>query len=75
MKNVNEATAPQQTHQKFLKDMAEKGKALKIVRSHWPYDYDADFKAYEVKHNGNRFYFCFGSEGQLLQKKLLTKFD
>lgn len=71
MKNVNEATAPQQKLEKFLRDMKDQNKTPKSVESHWPYDYDAGFQAFEVEHNNKTFYFCFGSEGQLLQKKIL----
>lgn len=70
MKNVNEVTAPQQKLEKFLRDMKNQNKTPKPVRSHWPYDYEG-MQAFEVEHNNKTFYFCFGSEGQLLQKKIL----
>lgn len=70
MKNVNEVTAPQQKLEKFLKDMKDQNKTPKSVESHWPYDYEG-IQAFEVEHNNKTFYFCFGSEGQLLQKKII----
>ena len=70
MKNVNEATAPQQNLTKFLKDMKDRNKTPKSVESHWPYNYEG-IQAFEVEHNNKTFYFCFGSEGQLLQKKII----
>lgn len=43
---------------------------LKEVRSEWPYDYDADFKAYHVTNIDNKcVYFCFSSEGRHLATK------
>lgn len=71
MENVYKKVAPDKTITKFHADMEKKGITPKPVKSHWPYDYDEDFKAYEVEFNDKTFYFCFGSEGQLLQKKII----
>ena len=62
------------TQLKQFKTQMKKGNVkLKEVSSRWPYDYDANFKAYIATLNDISIYYCFSSEGKLLTKNRLTK--
>lgn len=62
------------TQLKQFKAQMKKGNVkLKEVSSKWPYNYDADFKAYIATLNDISIYFCFRSDGKLLAKNTLTK--
>lgn len=67
--SIYQKVAPKQNLTKFLKDMKDRNITPKSVEPHWPYDYEG-IQAFEIEYNNKTFYFSFGSEGQLLQKKV-----
>jgi len=59
----------------FKRDMAKYNIEPREVAPRFPYDYSDDFKAFEADNNGHTFYFVFGSDNQLIQSQVLTKWD
>jgi hypothetical protein len=53
---------------KFISDVKKQKLETTEVRCKWPYDYNDDFRAFEVTRENKVFYFCFGSEGQLIAR-------
>ena len=68
--SVYQKVAPKQNLSKFLSDMKERGKTIEAVPPRFPYADNDNCQAFEVEHNNRTFYFCFGSEGQLLHKRI-----
>lgn len=58
----------------FNKFLENNNLTAKIVPADWPYDYN-DNKAYVVTHDNLTQYFLFNSEGQLIQRKVLSNDD
>jgi len=69
--SVYSKVSPNQNLEKFLKDMEKMNKEIKETSPRFPYTNHDNCKAYLVDNNGKTFYFCFGSEGQLLQKIII----
>jgi len=69
--SIYQKVAPKQNLDKFLKDMKNQGKTIQNVLPRFPYADNDNCQAFEIEHNNKTFYFCFGSEGQLLQKKII----
>ena len=59
----------------FHRDMKKYNVKPQEVAVRFPYAKHEGFQAFECEYNGRKFYFCFCNDEQLIQTKILTKYD
>lgn len=57
--------------EQFTQQMKKGNITIKKVDSKWPYNYDAGFNAFIAENENLKMYFCFTSEGKLIDKSTL----
>ena len=59
----------------FLEATTKRGLTAVKTAVRFPFQYHEGFEAFTVKVDDRTFYFCFGSDNQLISKQLLSKWD